>query len=335
MRTKAMLIGTIFLFSSSHLAAVVKKQRKDIELLQVFAGKREIINPTLSPSGNYLAYTETNFKGITVYDFTTKKKISVTKSSGAGYKFTWAPGSFRLVYRTITYSRKPISDSTNATPYNTVKQKKYSIEIFDLANNFRKSIYVSYSPIGNPVWSTNGRRIFFPVKVDGVRKFKSYAFVYHRNAKKIEQKGSDLFYYPTKKGLLVGRNGGQKLDLVSPDEGDLFDAIVSPNQQFIIFETKSHKLLLTDIKGKNAKFISKGTGAKWANDSQRIAYSNTTDPKNTSRSDIYIYHLSNARSEKITHTTQALEVSPIWTQSGKSILYTMRHDNGLYLKKLH
>ena len=330
------LIITIVLvaFQGSQLTAIIMK-KKDYPLKQVFAGEHEIINPKISPNGNYLAFTNRNFKGIKVYDIKRRKTIKVTDLSGAGLNFTWAPGSFRIVYKTIIMSRNINNNSPRAiTMANVKKRKKYAIEVFDIISGFKTQIYESFKPIGPPIWDNNGRRIYFLVKIGNKNIFKSYAFVYDRKSDQIQNKKYSTFFYPTPTGLLTGSHGGTNVEKINPLNKRLETTLVSPNKKKIIFETITNRLYLSNIDGSKVTFISLGTHPQWAKDSSKFVFVRTNSLQNTAYSDIFLYSVDEKKLHKITNTHQAMETWPIWSHSNNSIFYSLKNNNGLYVKKI-
>ena len=328
-------IAIVFVILQSNPLTAIVMKKKDYPTKQVFAGEHEIINPQISPNGNYLAFTNRNFKGIKVYDIKRRKTIKVSELSGAGLSFTWAPGSFRLVYKTITMSRNINSRSPKAiTMANVKKRKKYAIEVFDIINGFKTKIYESFKPIGPPIWDNNGRRIYFLVKIGNQNIFKSYAFVYDRKNDQIQNKKYSTFYYPTPTGLLTGSHGGTNIEKINPLNERLETVLVSPDKKSVIFETITHRLYLSNIDGSQAKFISLGTHPRWAKNNSRFVFVKTNSLQNTAYSDIYLYSVDEKKLRRVTHTHQAMETWPIWSHSNDSIFYSLKNNKGLYVKKL-
>ncbi len=329
---------TVLLFAScvitSPLWAIKIQKSKRIELRQIFASNHEITNPTLSPSGSFLAYTKSNFHGLYIYDFKKKKTIIASSKSGSGHGYSWAPGAFRIVYRTITLSRHRVGKREAMTRKHATRKKKYGIHVYDLINKKTKTLYESFSPAGLPVWSSNGSRIFILVKHKGHTRFRTFAFVYDRNEDKAGKKEFGKFFYPTRKALLIGTNGGEKIRKVNPIDKSLRKSIPSPNKRLVVWESKDYELYVSDINGNNVKMIGRGTHPRWNKTSSQIAYTHTNNPINSSYSDIYVYNTSTGKNQRLTNTNHAMEIYPLWSHSGKNILHALRHDNGLYIKRV-
>lgn len=322
-----LLMALAFFISTPSIYGVVIKRSRKLQLNQVFAAEREVIAPKISANGSFLAYTREKFLGLYVYDLQKKKEIRVSKHSAAGYGYSWAPGSFRIVYRTITRAR---SKSGRNRSY----RRKYSINVFDLSTQKRTRIHESFQTTGLPIWSVDGRRIFFAVEENNENIFKSYRFVYDRNPK-TGNRPSARFDYPTASGLLVSNNGGKKIIKIDPLQKRYRDIYVSPKRTHIVFETQRYKLYLSDISGKNVRFIAKGSHVTWHPKGMKFVFTRTNNPQNSAYADIAVYDLGLKTAHAVTKTSQALEVYPSWDTDGINILYALRNDNGVYMTLPH
>ncbi|MDP2365309.1 MAG: hypothetical protein Q8M94_16265, partial [Ignavibacteria bacterium] len=109
-----------------------------------------VMNPVYSPDGSKIAYTQSGYKGISVYDLSSKGSTKLTDEDAAGFGFIWSSDSKSILTRVAKYE--------DMRRYNAVK-------IFDVTTGESKQLsdYKTMMPY-LPVWADGDSKVYLPVK---------------------------------------------------------------------------------------------------------------------------------------------------------------------------
>lgn len=104
MKKSINLLCTVLIIASS---TTFSQGIKVISNEQIPLPKTEFgYNPVLSPAGDYILITESNLKGLSKYDFTTKQLNTLTTEKGAGFDVQISQDGSLVAYRSQQYKNK-------------------------------------------------------------------------------------------------------------------------------------------------------------------------------------------------------------------------------------
>lgn len=110
---------------------------------------------------------------------------------------------------------------------------------------------------------------------------------------------------------------------VTIDEGQYYNALLSPNKKYVIVH-RNEKILLYKIKGGNlVRELGVGIATCWSADSRYVLcfLDESIDGHQVSNSDIYITDIQTGGLKKLTDTKNAFEMKATFSPDGKKIAY--------------
>ncbi len=149
-----------------------------------------------------------------------------------------------------------------------------------------------------------------------------------------DRDGHNEIYSTTSKDTLVGLERSLTLETkkLTKTKEDIFDLVVSPNQQKIAYRVGRGNLIIADIKeGKiiNPKMFSEGwaaaKGVSWSPDSKYIAYSQEDLDFD---SEIFIQSIANLKDKINVSMHPRSDFGPMWSNDGKKLSF-ISNRNGI------
>ncbi len=276
------------------------------------------MNPTISPNGEFVAFTKAGYTGIWIYRFTDNSIKQITDEIAAGYAMQWSPDSKFILSRPAYYDG-PIR-------YNAIKI--YNIET---AEAIQLSDYRTKMP-SLPQWSEFNEKVFiitnnkpesFPTGLsasDELKKNISQVIVYLTNDDKI-----GVTNYAENSTRIFEPVPGKKCMNLS----------VSPDKQRIAFEIYGGNLYSMKIDGTQLTDLGKGYRAKWMADSQHLIYMITEDDGHQfTSSDIYTIKFDGTEKKNITNTTNKIELSPSASLADNKVVFEIFDEGSIYFINL-
>lgn len=276
------------------------------------------MRPSWAPSGDKLAFTGANQKGIWILELSSNDIFQLTDKSGAGYQFSWSPDGEYIAYR---------------ARYVENKRSKMAIEVVQVKSKKIKKISPKQKRLGLPQWGRDNSVLFFTRNEKLISVSTGIS-----TTKKLQKR-----FFPPENEIAFTRY--QKLQLAQIDQPDslqkfldntkIINPVLSPDGNHIACEEYGGDLIVIDRN--SGKRVSLGNGHRpaWSPDGKWVCYMVTEDDGHKYlASDIYISSIDGKRQFNLTKTDELLEMNPSWSPDGGSIAYDELQSGVIYIQKL-
>ena len=263
---------------------------------------QNLINPTFSPDGNYIALTDKQYSGIFVYDQKKEKITDVTNRSAAGFGMSWSADGEWILAKPATFKQRRRFNDITAYHY-------HSSDTIVFTEN------ETYLP-GNPNWGEDSRFVYMNggkglniYNQPGLNKgnIQSGFIVYSSN--------NSIFKY----NFQTGNN-----NTLYEGQGSILDLQQSPDGRKVVFEVVGGELMVLDIESLEKIQLGVGHEPDWNPESNKIAYMITEDDGHViTASDIYIINADGSEKMNLTLTSDQLEMRPDWHTGGQWIIFDL------------
>ncbi|MEP0861441.1 MAG: hypothetical protein HRF52_08390 [Ignavibacterium sp.] len=276
------------------------------------------MNPTISPNGEFVAFTKAGFQGIWIYKFSDNSINQITDEIAAGFAMQWSPDSKFILSRPAYYDG-PIR-------YNAVKI--YNVET---AEAIQLTDYRTRMP-SLPRWSNYNENVF--IVTDNQIESLSTGLIATSEQK--QSSSQQLVYLTNDDKIGVKDLTNNTIKIIEPIPGKKFMNIsISPDNQRIAFEIYGGNLYSMKIDGTELVDLGKGYRAKWMADSQHLIYMITEDDGHQfTSSDIYIIKYDGTEKRNITNTNDKIELSPSASFVNNKIVFEVFDEGSIYFMNL-
>lgn len=276
------------------------------------------MNPTISPNGEFVAFTKAGYQGIWIYKFSDNSINQITDEIASGFAMQWSPDSKFILSRPAYYD--------GLIRYNAVKI--YNIET---AEAIQLTDYRTKMP-SLPVWSNYNENVF--IVTDNQIESFSTGLVATTEQK---QSAAQLLVYLTnddKIGVKDLTNNTTKI--FEPISGKkCMNLSISPDNQRIAFEIYGGNLYSMKTDGTELVDLGIGYRAKWMADSQHLIYMITEDDGHQfTSSDIYTIKYDGTEKRNITNTNDKIELSPSASYANNKIVFEVFDEGSIYFMNL-
>ncbi len=294
--------------------------RKNVEDIRLTNDSAKEINQTISPDGNYVAYTKNN--DLYTVNLTTLKENRITKDGsetilngyaswvymeeilgrrGRNRSFWWSPDSKHITFFRSDDTKVPVFTITDATGlHGIVETQRYpkvgdpnpEVKVGIVEPDGGNVVWAAFNEkddqyFGLPYWKPDGNSLL----VQWMNRLQDNLIIYEVNiftGKKTE------FY-----------NEKQKSWIDLDDQGGRIQ-FLKENTDFILTSdvTGWNHLYLYDIKGKLINAITSGkftvTGITYIDEKKGIVYFTARGLENTARNDFYRVNINGKNMERLT-----------------------------------
>lgn len=310
MKLKIILI--ISLFISFNVSA-------QLQPIKITGSTEDIcMNPTISPNGEFVAFTKAGYQGIWLYKFSDNSIKQITDEVAAGYAMQWSPDSKFILSRPAYYDG-PIR-------YNAVKI--YNAETSEAT---QLSDYRTKMP-SLPRWSNFNEEVFI-ISNNQIESFNTGLTA--TNEQKL-QAGKVVVYITNDDKIGVTDLTTNTTRIIEPISGKkCMNLSLSPDNQRVVFEIYGGNLYSMKIDGSELVDLGKGYRAKWMADSQHIIYMITEDDGHQfTSSDIYKIKYDGSEKVNLTNTEIRIELSPSASLIGNKIVFEAFDEGAIYFMNL-
>ncbi len=276
------------------------------------------MNPTISPDGEFVAFTKAGYQGIWLYKFSDNSIKQITDEVAAGYAMQWSPDSKFILSRPAYYDG-PIR-------YNAVK-----IYNAETSEAIQLSDYRTKMP-SLPYWSNFNEEVFI-ISNNQIESFKTGLAA--TNEQKL-QAGKIVAYITNDDKIGVTDLSTNTTRIFEPIAGKkCMNLTLSPDNQRVVFEIYGGNLYSMKIDGTELTDLGIGYRAKWMADSQHIIYMITQDDGHQfTSSDIFKVKYDGTEKVNLTYTEDRIELSPSASFINNKIVFEAFDEGAIYFINL-
>lgn len=306
---KISILVTSLLLSCGSLAAQTVSVIETVKLTDA-AENGQFYFPRMSPDGNKVFLTRENYQGLWYYDMNSHKIVAVTEDAGAGYKFAFSKDGSTVFFRSNVMGEFGIRTSQKIVEKNIAANTE---TVLAEGDNLSTPLQVNTASLA---YAREDE-----LAVRNLTDAPAQKAVLSRPAVKIVEGGMLLYV------------NGEKRKLAPFGEGHYVWPSVSPDGKKILFTLAGKGAFICDLSGKILSELGKANAPVWSPDGNYVAYMvDKDDGQMYIASDIYVYSVAAAKTQKLTNTNDVIEMYPEWnTQDG--ILYHS-DDGSTYLMKI-
>jgi Tol biopolymer transport system component len=314
---KKTVISILMLTAGLGFASPQGKQASG-EPMKVAGNPQEIrMNPVWSPDGNYLAFTEANYKGIYVLDIKSNEVKKITDEASAGYAMEWSSDSKSILSRVAKYEGQKRSNA---------------VKMFDLTNSTSKSL-TSYrtSMPGVPHWGDMDQKVYIYTK----GKLEVFSTGKKASLSKKTANSSKMFFIKDDH-IASGNITTKSYKVLDPiKKAKYLNMTISPDGSKIAFEVMGGNMFTMNSDGSGLVDLGKGFRPKWSPDSKYLVYMISKDDGHEyTSSDIYTIKYDGTEKKQITSTSDLLEMDPSWSPDGSKIAFDEYKEGAVYIMEI-
>ncbi|PID58993.1 MAG: hypothetical protein CR986_07255 [Ignavibacteriae bacterium] len=286
---------SIILIVALNFVLAQKVSVKSTETIQL-KNSGEAFYPKFTKDDSGIIFTSSNYKGLSLYNFATKREEVITTEQGAGFRPQIMADN--IVYRKF--------DFVNKLKYFTVKN--YNIE-----NKTAKVLIKNKRTLKLPNQIVTSKILLVEDSVPQMIKVseKSLQKASLPNIALLIE-GDDL--------LLIENERKTKLNPLG--EGAYVWASLSNDGTKILFTFGTQGAFVCDLNGNVILNVKEAHYPKFSPDDKFISYMIDKDDGHVfTSSDIFIYSIDDKESFRITDTDNKIEMYPEWSNSGDKLVY--------------
>ncbi len=276
--------------------------------------------PVWSPDGTKLAFTQSGYTGIWIYDFSVQSIKQISDEKAAGFAMKWSNDSQSLLCRVAKYEGMK---RLNAVKIFNIETN----ESFNLTDYKTKMSYL-------PNWADGDSKVILPTD-NGIEVYNT-GKLKNQNIPK-----SELTAILQNNQLVIYNSLTKQENILNPliNHPDFINknlrfinVSTSPDQSKVVFEVVGGNLYSMNIDGTNLVDLGKGYRAKWSSDSKKLVYMISEDDGYTiTKSDIFIINADGTEKRNITNTPDIIEMNPCFSPDMKQVVFDVLNDGSIYL----
>ena len=265
------------------------------------------MNPRWAPSGDQIAYTGAEYKGLWLSDPDGGNRYLLTDEASAGFGFSWSADGTALVTRVARYD--------GVRRYNAVRV---------LTRNPDSSrIVLDYTTgrVGIPMWMPDDAQI---AVLDNDRL--TIVDVPDRTPKNSSKDSLAQSPFLVADGTrLVRSDASSGTFTVAEEEESILNLATSPDGTNVAFEILGGNLIVMDVDGRNRIDLGQGSRPQWSPDGRWIVFQRSEDDGHEfTASDLFAAGTGGQAVVRLTTTANALEMNPSWSPDGQFIAFDDR-----------
>jgi len=296
-----------------------------VNLIAQNIGKPEVLisiddkflqSPKYSPDGNYISFTEENYKGIFLLNLSSGEIKEITDEPAAGFGCSWSGNSKLILARTAKFENNKRTDA---------------VKLFDIETK-QAELISDYKPHLTciPQWDEHNNSVSF-IQKNELLKTQINSLKKTMGPNSIPE--TRLLLDGTR---LVRINSDNKLLNIDPVKGSQYlNLALSPDKLKAAFEVYGGNLFVMNIDGSELIDLGKGERPAWSPDGKYIAYSITTDDgQQYISSEIFQVKFDGTAKVQVTNTSDIIEMNPCFSPDGNKIVFNDARTGIIYSIKL-
>jgi Tol biopolymer transport system component len=276
---------------------------------------REFMQPVWSPTGEWIALTGARYDGIWLVRPDGKKLQQLTTDLAVGYKMKWSPDGKMLTGRAAKYE--------NQRRYNAIKVYEAATKRERLLSDFRTMMP------GLPQWEDGSQRV-------ALFSDRGLEFFQVPNAiQKAQGLSKRSLVFASEQGLVVLPAGATTQRLLQPVKGEVVNAALSPDGNYIVFEMMNGRLYVCKIDGSALLDLGRGERPQWSPDGSKIAFMiSSDDGHRLLGADIYVMRDDGSGKINLTNSTDRLEMNCTWSPDGKRLAFDEQNSRAAWVMEV-
>jgi Tol biopolymer transport system component len=275
------------------------------------------MHPRWSPDGAWIAFTESNYKGLWVMKAGGTGARQITDEAAAGFGFEWAANANALISRVAKYEKK---------------RRYNAVELFDLEKNETRLLtdYRTLMP-GLPHWADADQKVYMYNR----RKLEIFDSGLKSPALAKTAAEKQIHFLKEDK-IAIGDITTGAYKVFEPLKGQqCLNVTPSPDRKKVAFEIMGGNMYVMNADGTGLVDLGKGYRPQWAPDSEYLVYMVTKDDGHQFlESDLYVIRRDGGEKTQLTFTNDKLEMNPSWSADGKKIAFDVMHEGVIYVLEI-
>jgi Tol biopolymer transport system component len=274
-----------------------------------------VMNPVFSPDGGKIGYTKAGYKGIWVYDLSTKSSKQISDEDAAGFAFKWSNDSKSILSRVAKYEDM---------------KRLNAVKIFNIDSNESLQLTDYRTRMEYlPEWSDDDSKVILPTK-------ESYETFSSGKPKLLYKNNNDknvLLKYDKIVTQDISKNEFKNLKPF--EDAEYINLSLSPDRSKVLFKVVGGNMFVMNPDGTNLTDLGNGNQPRWSFDSKKIIYVIAEDNGDDyTASDIYMINADGTNKRNLTNTKDLIEMNPCLSADGKNLVYDVYNIGSIYLKNI-
>lgn len=263
-------------------------------------------HPTLSPQGDYVLLTNSNYAGLMKYDLASGKLTELTTATNAGYRPTFNHDGSQVIYRVVTQNNR--------------NQRFYSVKSLNLISGQKEEIVA-------PCRDLTGYKIMKKGLYASKMK-KSRA----KRMAKIKNEASEYMITIENRELVLYK--GAKRKVLRPNGSDVsyIWPSISPDQKHIVYTVAGKGTFVASIKGENPITLGHLGAPKWLGNQLIVGMNDTDNGDFITSSTIDVVSIDGTKRQTISNKEE-ISLFPTTAKQANVIAYSTQKGD-IYLLKV-
>jgi Tol biopolymer transport system component len=274
-----------------------------------------VMNPVFSPDGGKIGYTKAGYKGIWVYDLSTKSSKQISDEDAAGFAFKWSNDSKSILSRVAKYEDM---------------KRLNAVKIFNIDSNESLQLTDYRTRMEYlPEWSDGDSKVILPTK-------ESYEIYSSGKPKLLYKNNNDKNVLLKYDKIVTEDISNNELNNLKPfEDAEYINLSLSPDRTKVLFKVVGGNMFVMNPDGTNLTDLGNGNQPRWSFDSKKIIYVIAEDNGDDyTASDIYMINADGTNKRNLTNTKDLIEMNPCLSPDGKNLVYDVYNIGSIYLKNI-
>lgn len=266
-----------------------------------------LINARFSPDGNYIAFTQDNYRGLYILENSTGKITELTDYAAAGFGYSWSEDSKMILTKCSRFTEFTREDAV--------------IVFFPESGTSSELTGFSYGPHIIPSWADANSVVTGTVKEIKTINLRG-------------EKAPDISFPYAYFDKIAVPSAGKINNLLTnsiTSGKSILNFSLSNDKSRAVFEILGGGIYVWDISNNNFRYIDIGNRPVFSPDGTKLVYMKTTDNGHTLlTSEIWVSDVTGTGKLMVTDTPSEIETDPSFSPDGSLIIYSELNSGAIY-----